>query len=314
MLIQPASREYRTWLLDTRRWQHYHPRAGDVIVASYPKTGTTWTQRIVDLLLHQDTELRPLDRIYPWVDRRFPMPAKELFDDLDRQSHRRALKSHAPLDGLTLYEEVYYLHVGRDGRDVCLSYHNHITGFAQQTLAALDREGMADHLIRRPYPRVASDPAEFFKMWLTEGVIPGQTDGSPFVSFFELERSYWEQRRRPNVLFVHYRDLSTDLANEIRRIAQFLRVNVPDERWPDLLSAASFVSMRRDGAGLMPDVLQMFSKGAEGFFHRGENERWRGVLTEADLETYAAKLQQMLPPACADWVQHGRCGDDPRLQ
>lgn len=26
-----------------------------------------------------------------------------------------------------------------------------------------------------------ADPAEFFRMWISEGVVPGQSDGTPFV-------------------------------------------------------------------------------------------------------------------------------------
>jgi len=41
MLIQPALREYRTWSIDSRRWEHYRPRPGDIVIATYPKCGTT---------------------------------------------------------------------------------------------------------------------------------------------------------------------------------------------------------------------------------------------------------------------------------
>ena len=42
---------YRTWMTDSRRWDTYRPRTGDIVVATYPKCGTTWMQRIVDLLI-----------------------------------------------------------------------------------------------------------------------------------------------------------------------------------------------------------------------------------------------------------------------
>ena len=70
----------------------------------------------------------------------------------------------------------------------------------------------------------------FSECWISEGVIPGQSDGTPTVSFFEFERSFWEQRGRSNVLLVRYRDLKADTIGEMRRIAQFLGLNVPEER------------------------------------------------------------------------------------
>ena len=56
MLIQAPQREYRTWIFDSRRWQHYRPRPDDIVIATYPKCGTTWMQRIVSLLVFQSPE------------------------------------------------------------------------------------------------------------------------------------------------------------------------------------------------------------------------------------------------------------------
>ena len=47
MLIRTAERIVRTWHSDSRVWDRLEPRAGDIIVCTAPKCGTTWTQRIV---------------------------------------------------------------------------------------------------------------------------------------------------------------------------------------------------------------------------------------------------------------------------
>ena len=39
----------------------------------------------------------------------------------------------------------------------------------------------------------------------------------------------------------------------------------------------------------MPRVLKTFEGGAERFFYKGENDRWRGVLSEDDLALYEAQ-------------------------
>ena len=52
---------------------------------------------------------------------------------------------------------------------------------------------------------------------------------------------------RPNVLFVHFNDLKTDLSGEMRRIANFLGISVNEDIWPELVAAAGFTAMRRDG-------------------------------------------------------------------
>src|SRR3546814_8216461 len=58
-------------------------------------------------------------------------------DDLESQQHRRSLKSHLPLDGLPIFDEVKYIHIARDGRDVCMSYHNHVANRSEEHTSEL---------------------------------------------------------------------------------------------------------------------------------------------------------------------------------
>lgn len=312
MLVRSAERQYRTWIVDSRRWDHYRPRADDIIVASYPKCGTTWLQRIVSLLIFRSTDPRPLDRISPWIDRRFPVPIGEVMANIEAQMHRRALKTHLPLDGLPLFDDIKYIHIARDGRDVCMSYHNHVANFTAEALARLDKEGLADETIQRPYPRAPQDPAEFFRSWISEAVVPGHSEGCPTVSFFAFECSYWAVRKRPNFLLLHYNDLKVDLKGEMQRIADFLDIQIPNDLWSQLIEGASFDTMRRDAAKIAPGVTSMFEKGPETFFFKASNGRWRDVLTPDDLAKYEAKVRGKFSSGCAAWVERGRDrGPDP---
>lgn len=194
-----------------------------------------------------------------------------------------------------------------------MSFHNHGTGFRPEVFDLLDREGLADETISRPYPRLASDPAVHFRRWLTEGVVTGHEDGTPTFSFFDFENSYWRERRRRNLLLVHYNDLTADLEREMRRVADFLGISIAAGLWPRLVEAARFDAMKRDGDKLMPDVVRMFSRGSETFFFKASNGRWRSILTPADLSQYQAKVGAKFTPACAAWIERGRgTGDDPR--
>jgi aryl sulfotransferase len=306
MLIRPPEREYRTWIFDSRRWQHYRPRRDDIVIATYPKCGTTWMQQIVGLLIFQTPEPKPIMQVSAWIDRRFPQPIEAVIAQIEAQEHRRFLKSHMPLDALPFYDEVKYIHVARDGRDASMSFHNHAAGFTVQMLAGLDRAGLEDEAVGRPYPEILADPAEFFHRWITRGEVPGHEDGSPSMSFFELERSWWAARKYPNVLLVHYNDLKKDLRREMQRIAEFLDIAVAPALWPELVEAAGFEAMRRAGATLMSTVASIFKEGSERFFFQGTNERWRGVVRAEDLARYDAKAKALLPPACARWTAEGR--------
>lgn len=306
MLIRDAQRTYRTWSIDSRRWRSYRPRDDDIVIATSPKCGTTWTQQIVSSLVFRDARARPISEVSLWPDTRFRLSAEALRDALEAQSHRRFLKTHVPIDGLPLYSQVRYIHVARDGRDAAMAMHNHYGGFTEDHLRLLDRIGVEDPEVGRPYPRLPRDPAEYFRLWLTRPAIDGQDDGLPSPSFFDLEAGYWAERRRPNLLLVHYADLKADLDGEMRRIAAFLDIEIDEAVWPQLVSAAGFEAMKSVGAALMPPTEDNLIGGADQFFHRGVNGRWRDVLGEPELALYSAKVRAKFSPALAAWIEGGR--------
>lgn len=313
MMIRPAMREYRTWGIDSTGWDAYAPRPGDIIIATAPKCGTTWMQQIVSSLVFRDATVHALPTVSPWLDARVGASAAEMHKALATQTHRRFPKSHLPIDGLPLYDEVRYIHVARDGRDAFMSMHNHFTGYSEAQLASFDRIGLADPAIARPYPRPPTDPAEYFRLWMSTGVVAGQTDGTPAPSFFDTEIGYWAERRRGNFLLVHYNDLAEDREAEMRRIAGFLEIEIEETAWPALVRAAGFEEMRAAGDALAPFTTVLFAEGSRRFFNKGTNGRWRDVLTERDLALYDGKIRAKFTPGLAAWLEGGRrTAGDPR--
>ena len=156
MLIRPALREYRTWTTDSRRWAPYRPRPDDIIISAFPKSGQTWTQQIVSSLVFQDTAVRPLLQVSPWVDGRF-RAVGPTYEQIEAQTHRRFLKAHLPIDGLPLYDDVKYIHVARDGRDAVMSIHNQYRSHTDAQRETLSKIGAEDSLYRKA---LSADPAE----------------------------------------------------------------------------------------------------------------------------------------------------------
>jgi aryl sulfotransferase len=305
--LRPPLREYHHWTLDTRRWAAYRPRADDIVICNFPKSGTTWTQRIVSLLVFRSPEPRPLHEVSRWIEAPMRGPVEAIVAAMEAQEHRRFIKAHVPFDGLPIYEGVRYLHVARDGRDAFMSWHNHQTGYTPEMLARLDRIGLDDPAIGRPHPRVPADPRAFFRTWVAH------TADSPGLDYFGFEASWWEGRRLPNVLLVHYNDLKADLGAEMRRIADFLGIDISGDLWPELVEAAGFEAMKREGDRLLPGFDATFQGGAARFLHEGTNERWRGVLTEDDLALYGDKVRERFTPSLAAWIEGGRrAAGDPR--
>jgi aryl sulfotransferase len=298
-------KRYCTWLIDSDRWTAFRPRPNDIVVATYPKSGTTWVQRILSLLIFRSAEPIALDRTFPWleVNRR---PIESVVADLEAQQHRRSVKTHVPFDGIPHFDEARYIHVVRDGRDVCMSYHNHCTGFRPEALARMDAIGLAEPSLRRPYPRVHPDPRIHFHNWLTTGAVDGERDGTPYLSYFAYERTFWDARKEKNLLFVHYNDLQADLTGEMRRIAHFLDIDIADTEVSRLAGSASFESMRENANALIPEMAKNFEGGALRLVNKGQSGRWRGLYDEVDVELFDAKLRDAVPDAYADWLLTGR--------
>ena len=314
MLLREAEVVLRDWTSDSRRWADVPLRAGDIIVATSPKCGTTWTQRILGMMLSGSPDPVAVQDVYPWIDMRVK-PMDQIQDALARQwqaTGRRSMKTHSPLDALPLHDDVLYIHVARDARDACMSWHNHVGGYTAMTRAMLDHFGTTDESIGAPFPPFREDPQAFFRAFVGHPDYAPPTEFS-IGSYCTLANSYWSQRHRSNVLLVHYNDLSVDLSGEMRRIADFCAIDVDPRLWPQLVDAASFAAMKRDGAALMPTAAMVWQGGSDRFLNQGTNQRWRAVLSDEDLADYDAAATAGMSPALRAWSEGGRlAAGDPR--
>jgi aryl sulfotransferase len=296
-----APQTYRTWLMDSRRWEAYRPRKNDIVITTYPKSGTTWVQRIVSLLIFQTSDIINLDRICPWWERRTGAPIEEIVLDFEAQLHQRSIKTHLPLDGLTIYDQTKYIHVVRDGRDVALSYHNHCRSHTRESIKHLNKIGMEDDTLLRPYPEIPKDSADFFHKWLTTPAIDGQSEGSPFLSYFNYEKTYAQALGKDNFLFIHYDDLQANLLNEMEKIADFINVSISKNVLSMLAKSATFKEMQHYGDDLIPITTKNFTNGALGFFNAGKSGRWKGLFSKEDLRLFDEKLL-VLPEHYRKWA------------
>jgi aryl sulfotransferase len=224
------------------------------------------------------------------------------------------IKSHLPSDALPFYDGVKYIHVARHGLDAFMSWHNHFRHYTPDVLAFMDSVGLGDPEIARPHPRLPDSIHDYYRIWMTEGPGARLADDMPAARYFDIERSFWRDRQRPNVLLVHFHDLKSDLDGEMRRVSDFLGIPVDAKLWPSLVDAARFERMRASGPALMPHGAAIWEKGHETFFHKGSNARWRGVLTADEVAQYEERVEREFSPALADWAAHGRrIAGDPAL-
>ena len=187
------------------------------------------------------------------------------------------------------FEETSYIVVGRDGRDACMSFLNHLAHMQPAMQGELFASAIEEGIPMDGGPPPVEDVHEFFRWYLDTG---GQPD---------VIGSWWELRDQPNVLFVHYDDLKADLDGQMRRVAAFLDVPVDEDRWPELVASCTFEGMKAR-ADEIADFESHFVGGAETFLYKGTNGRWREVLTAEELARYDAVVAERLTPECAVWM------------
>ncbi len=302
---------YRTAVLDSNRWERFSTRPGDIIISTPPKSGTTWMQMICALLIFQRTTFdRSLDLISPWLE----MQTRDISDvvaDLDAQPHRRFIKSHTPLDGLRYEPTVTYICVGRDPRDVAISWAHHQENLNLQALfTARDRAVGNDDLavMYRDWEQPPTDPLERF--WhFVDGERTGELTRVNLASTMHHLGTFWDTRQRPNVMLVHYTDLQRDLEGEMRRIAHGLGIEVDDDRFPDLVAAAAFDAMRERADVVAPDTTQGFLQDNRAFFHSGRSGQWEALLDDAGRRRYAERVKQLTSTDLIEWAHHELIAD-----
>ena len=285
---------YRSFVFDSARWDAYRHRPGDIIITTPAKCGTTWTQNIVALLVFPSTTFpRPMVELSPWIDQN-THDLEATIADLETRDHRRFLKSHTPLDGLPWHDDVTYVVVGRDPRDVAVSWANHVdnTDIAQMIELRADKVGLDDLDEMPPYVPPPEDPVERWWSFMTQRAEPEFAGG--LQELVAHLTSYWERRDEPNIVLLHYADLEADLEGEMRRLADRLGIEVPEARWPELVDAARFDSMQARASDLAPNAGE-FWKDDTRFFRRGGSGQWQAVVgdTPETDERYQACIREL---------------------
>jgi aryl sulfotransferase len=160
--------------------------------------------------------------------------------------------------------------------------------------------------VGEPFPRAPANIKDLWKTWANRGWFEWESDGYPYFSSTHHAQTWWGYRHLPNLLFVHFGDLLERPAVEIRRIADFLDIEVSDEALPGIVEAVSFDSMKAGADSVVGEASRMWEGGARRFLNKGTNGRWREVLDENDLREYRGMIERTLSPDCARWLEEGR--------
>jgi hypothetical protein len=300
---------YRSIVADSDRWSRFEHRPGDIVISTPPKSGTTWTQMLCALMVFDSTELpAKLDALSPWLDMLIRTD-DEVFAIYDGQTHRRFIKTHTPLDGLPMRDDVTYVVVGRDPRDVLVSWEHHVDNTAVEVLmhdlaagGAFDEDAPSEDA----EPAVTDEPDATLRLLAFIDAPFAPEHLVSLASVLHHLQTGWERRHQPNVGLFHFADYQRDLVGEMERLAALCGFAHGRDRLAELAPAAGIDAMRARADDLAPDVAKSNHwKAPADFFRSGASGQWTDRATPETLDRYAQRVDELIPPPLAHWAHEG---------
>lgn len=193
---------------------NYKPRAKEVFLCVYPKSGTTWMQVILYALMHNgeafDENISEYFACTPFIDQ-----VGE--EGINQMHHPYVIKTHLPFTRIPCDHNAKYVCVIRNSKDVCVSIYHFFT-------KSLDGE---------------LSKTTFDKMF--ENFIDGT---GHYGDYFEHLRSVWDHKDKDNVFLVSYEEMKQDLSSVILRLCRFLNIELNEDLMKRVLTCSSFDYMK----------------------------------------------------------------------
>ena len=291
-VLAPAARVYRGGITRPERWTTWVPNKGDILVCTTSKSGTTWTQTILAMLVHGGPDLpAKLPVLSPRIDADLGVPASDVAAALAAQTGRRVVKTHTPADGFPIWEGVTVIAVYRHPLDVFFSLRKHTENYANPD---------ADDPNRWPVPQA-----------IRAFVSDAHSDSNSFDrdSLANLTAHYAEtvlSGRLPDLKLFHYSDMLRDGRRAVQALAKAAGMDADATVIDAVTEATTFGAMKAKATDYAPVAGTGFWKSDENFFHSASSRKWEGRLSRAELELYMARLAQLIPETRARaWLEDG---------
>ncbi|EOB07007.1 Sulfotransferase family cytosolic 1B member 1, partial [Anas platyrhynchos] len=285
---------YKSFIEGWPQVEAFQARHDDLLIATYPKSGTTWLSEILDMIYHDgDVEKCRRDAIFnrvPFLEMNAPKIPSGVdlghgwgcqsrghiplssppagIELLEKTPSPRLVKTHLPVQLLPAsFQEkgCKVIYMARNAKDVVISYYY----FYQMA-------------------KIHPDPgtlAEFLEAFMNGKVAYG--------SWYEHVRGWWEKRQEKQLLYLFYEDMKKDPQREVQKILQFLGKEVSEETVARILHHTSFQEMKKNPAAnyeTMPSSLMDHS--LSPFMRKGISGDWKNHFTVAQNERFDRHYQQ----------------------
>ena len=187
--------------------QDFSPRSTDIIITPFGKCGTTWTQQIFHTLRTRgDMDFDDISRVVPWIE---TSGSLGLDINAEQVASPRGFKSHLSFDRIP--KGCKYINVIRNPLDAAYSSFKFMEGWYLEPGAVSPDDFVCQNLKRGDYYR-------------------------HFIS-------WWPQRNNENVLYLVYEDMKKDLNCNIRKISEFVEIDLDDDLLAITIRHSSFSFM-----------------------------------------------------------------------
>jgi len=234
----------------------------DVWIVTYPRSGTTWTQEIL-WNIRNGVNVEKSKKID--IDLKFDFLDMDFLDEIDSDGNtdtamskfgkERNIKTHLPFSLLPkdLLEKAKVVYVGRNPKDVVVSYFHH------------------QRLVKSSSPDL--EFKDFVGLFMAELI-----KEDPYAGNI---KEAWMKRDHPNLLFLWYEDMKRDLPAALRTISAFLGKPLTEEDINTLADHVSIDNMKKNPAVNHKDRHEkgVFLAG-ESFVRSGISGGWTKYFSE----------------------------------
>ncbi|XP_059011682.1 sulfotransferase 1A1 [Mustela nigripes] len=254
--------------------QDFQAWPDDLLISTYPKSGTTWVSEILDMI-YQGGDLQKCRRAsifmrVPFLEFKAPGVPTGL-EALKDTPAPRLIKTHLPLALLPqtlLDQKVKVVYVARNAKDVAVSFY---------------------HFYRMA--KVHPDPGT----WdcFLEKFMAGEVS---YGSWYQHVREWWELSHTHPVLYLFYEDMKENPKREIQKILKFLGRSLPEETVDLIVQQTSFKEMKKNSMANYSTIpADIMDHSVSAFMRKGITGDWKTTFTVAQNERfdadYAGKME-----------------------